>query len=239
MSNVSFDREAFERALSKHGATDMKGKNAILHAFSDAVKAAAYNSDVTADKAAHFYEIYARGAASVKGVAYERATSFPQQVSKFGNGLKLGMLHNDTTFDMIDFTERALTIIREYGNMSENPMKGGAYENLQKLAVQQLSDTFIGSPLSDEQIRDILTQEGKEKSVLDKLIAAYKSAVKLQELDMNSDAKIEVENSAHAYAAAIKAMGGEIPASKEEKAQDRALAALMKKLPAGFRIAAE
>lgn len=239
MSNISFTREAFERALNKHGQTQGKGANAIIAAGSDAIRAAAYNTDVTADSAAFFYEIYARGAASVKGVAYERASSFPQQVSKFANFLKIGQLHTDGSRDMIDMFDRTLEIIREYAAMPENPMKGSAYENIQRVLCAQLSDTYIGAPMTDDQIRGALTQEGKEKTALEKLISQYKANVKLHDLDLPNDAKIEIEASVEALAKAITAAGGEIPASKEEKAEARKLAALVAKLPAGYRIAAE
>lgn len=219
-SNTQLTLEEFEKDLKKFGKAYGAGMNSRPAMALKATQAAQQIAGVDDKKAKDFYTIFQTAAANAKGLEYKREASFGVQVSKLKNFLQLGAMPQVDGVEVLDMT---VDIIEELSKMNESPLKGSAYDNMVKVAREQLKRPE--EPLSEEEVRGLLTPDHSEKSSLDKLIDSYKRVRKLTET-------IDVEPLLEAQAKmgeAIQALGGEIPAEPEKKAKERQVAALIRR----------
>lgn len=181
-----------------------------------ALTAMAYDRDICEDDAEALYNKYQAefGKLAEKkhltGIG-DNPKSHTAQVSKFRAFIKLGALPSDD-IDGREILARAMVIAKQVtasGNKVLSP-----FEALRTVCVAQCAQP--DAPLTDEQIMAAVSKnEPAEKDALAKLVAAYKSAYKL-----NTDlALAATQDAVDAYAAAIREIDEDgVPAmTKEEK----------------------
>ncbi len=184
------------------------------------------------DDGAKTYDTYLEGrrsvlAKSTLGAGAEDGGSYKANVSKNTQLLKAAGLPG------IDFPEVLTRSTSLRADLVANDEKVKApFDAYVDLARAQLKQP--GEVLSDDEITGVIRKkEAAEKELVDKLIAAYKTARKLQD-DFNVQAMSDVVAS---YADAITEAGGEVPAvTKEEKEAAKATAFLVSR---GFKIVTE
>jgi hypothetical protein len=177
------------------------------------------------DAGAMTYDIYLEGRratlekASSLGVDAEDAGSYKANVSKNTQLLKAGGL----IAAGVDFGD----VLTQATRVRESLVKAGdkvkpTYDAYVDLARAQLKSPT--AQLDEDAISGIVRKkEAAEKELVDKLVAAYKVARKLQE-DFPCQ---PMETAVAAYADAITEAGGDIPAiTKEEKKEAAAMAFL-------------
>lgn len=218
--NVTLTKAEFEKHAREFGKQYGKGMNSRPAMAMEAVQAAQQLADVGPDDAESIYTIFQQAAARAKGIEYKAESSFKVQVSKLRQFLSVGALPN---VDGVAVLELAQDCIREYASSQENPLKGSAYDNMVNVARAQLAQP--DEPLSETQIRGILTPDVEEKTDLDRIIAIYKAVRKLGETVNNE----HLETAQTEIATTITELGGEIPAGKPKDAQAKAVAALIRR----------
>ncbi len=171
---------------------------------------------LTDDSGEACYAVYLEGRKQVLsknalGAGEDDSTSFKANVSKFTQIIKAAGLVA-TGIDFID-------VINTATNERENLAKSGekvkpAFDAYVDLARAQLKEPTV--QLTEEQITGIVRKkEAAEKDLVDKLIAAYKTARKLGD-DFPCKPMADV---VEGYKHAIEEAGGEVPpVGKEEKA---------------------
>ena len=212
--------DTFEKKVKEFGKAYGKGANSRPAMAIEATRAAQQIAGVSDKNAKDYYTWFQTAASRAKGLEYKAEASFAVQVSKLKQFLQLGALPQ---VDGVEVLDMACDIITEFANSDENPLKGSAYDNMVKVAREQLKTP--DEPLSEEQVRAILTPDASEKTDLDKLIDTYKRVRKLNET-------IDLEDLLEAQTKmgdAIKALGGELPAEPEKKAKERQVAALVRR----------
>jgi hypothetical protein len=233
------DRAKLERELGKFGKAFGQGLNSRPAAGLLAVDAANRCKDVGPDDAEELYKKFSDGAGKHQGMEYAAGASHKVQVSKFKRFLMVGTL---TAVDGVDVMNRASDMIVDLSRMAESPLKGSAYDNLVNVARRQIESPT--KALTDDEIKELLSKQTEDKTALDMVIGAYKSAYRLVEklIDEGVDPAIllPAEEATLNYAEQIKALGGELPAmTKEEKKISKAKDVLTKAGVASFSTVAD
>jgi hypothetical protein len=170
---------------------------------------------LTDDSGEACYTVYLEGRKSILsknalGAGEDDSTSFKANVSKFTQILKATGL----VAAGIDFVDVINTATNERENLAKSGEKvKPAFDAYVDLARAQLKEPTV--QLTEEQITAIVRKkESAEKEIVDKLIAAYKTARKLgDEFPCGPMADV-----VDGYKKAIEEAGGEVPAiGKEEK----------------------
>ena len=217
--NITLTRDTFEKEVKSFGTAYGKGMNSRPAMAVRATQAAQQITGISDKDAKDIYTIFQTAASRAKGLEYKAEASFGVQVSKLKNFLQLGAMPQ---VDGVAVLDLAVDVIKELTAQEENPLKGSAYDNMVKVAREQLKSPE--EPLSEEAIRHLLTPDATEKTDLDKLIDNYKRVRKLTET-VDLEPLLEAQTK---LGEAITALGGEIPAEPEAKAKARAVAALIR-----------
>lgn len=181
-----------------------------------ALTEAAYAGDIDEDDAEACYDVYQTELGKVAAKKHlagagDNVKSRTAQISKFRAFIKIGMMPEPV--DGREVLARAVAIAEQVtasGNKVLSP-----FEALRTVCVAQVAQP--DAPLTDEQISAAVSKnEPAEKDALAKLVAAYKTAYKL-----NTDlALAATQDAVDAYANAIREIDEDgVPAmTKEEKA---------------------
>lgn len=230
LTNHETALKALDQTMSKLGAESV---NVARPKLGIALVEAAFNGIIDEDDVEARYDAYLRGrenkqSRNLLAVGMEEGNGKKANVSKCRQLVRMAMLPGIDGPALID---RAVTM---RGNMVGGDDKVEApFDVMVKVARAQIAQPQ--EDLSDDQIADCIRKgEPAQKSELDKLIAAYKTTVKLADaMPMNVPLGQAVED----LRGAIVEAGGEVPAmTKEEKERE----AFVKKAAAmGFRVAAE
>jgi hypothetical protein len=207
--NSEAPMKALRAELRKYGQAEALGSASRPTAAVRLVDAA-FDGLIGEGDAESVYGEYQAGMVSVgkRNALTANASSEKVQVSKFRQFIKVGMLPG---VDARDVMARAGKVIED---LKKAEVKMYApFDALLNVARKQMETPEIA--LTDEQIQALVSKpEPKDKELLDKLIAAYKSTYKV-----NEEAKMPSTAAAvQALADAISEAGGDVPPmTKAEK----------------------
>lgn len=238
-SNIETHLSALRSKLKSLGAMEGKGSASRPEAALRLVEAS-YDGFIDENDAGALFAEYAAGtAAAAKNNPLVTSTgngdaaqkSAKQQISKFRQFIKVGALPE---VDARDVMRRAVQISKDLEATGVKTYS--RFDGMLNVAREQIKQP--DELLTDEQINDLIVKpDTKEKSELDKIIAAYKAAHKLAE----TIPMPQTEAARDMYRDAIVEAGGEVPPlTAEEKKEAEAMAFLKSRGMIGVRaIAAE
>lgn len=219
--NIETHIAALRKELKALGSVEGNGNAARPDAGRRLVHAA-FDGTIGEDDAPGLYADYAGGVASVakRKPGAQSHGSEKAQISKFRTLIRAGALPKVDFRDVLSRMEA-----QHVAHTAADTKVQSLFQSMVAVAVEQLRQPDV--PLSDEQIDErILIADNPDKSELDKMIAAYKSAHKLAQTIPSA----QTEQARVAYRDWIVENGGDVPPmTKEEKAEAEALAFLSRK----------